>query len=43
VTGQGFVADPFAPRQAPFQRDIWFAGQRVFAIGAGGALFTGTL
>ncbi len=40
VTGPGFAPDPFAPRQEPFQRDVWFAGQRAYVIGAGGALFT---
>ena len=40
VTGPGFVPDPDAPRLDPFQRDIWFAGSRVYAAGRGGALFT---
>jgi hypothetical protein len=43
VTGAGFVPDPFAPRLDPFQRDIWFAGSRVYAVARGGALFTGSL
>jgi hypothetical protein len=40
VTGAGFVPDPSAPQLQPFQRDIWFAGSRVYAVGRGGALFT---
>jgi DNA-binding beta-propeller fold protein YncE len=40
VTGAGWVPDPYAPRLEPFQRDIWFAGSRVYAVGRGGALFT---
>jgi hypothetical protein len=40
VTGEGWVPDPYAPRLEPFQRDIWFAGSRVYAVGRGGALFT---
>jgi hypothetical protein len=40
VTGAGWAPDPYAPRLEPFQRDIWFAGSRVYAVGRGGALFT---